>query len=141
MASLASSSSSAGLTRAPTMLEQLLEEINFQRTKELRQMLKDGSYARSERCGRRCLSRFKGVKTFLRVHARVVEMGGGVRMCAGRFGVCSERTNYVEVSLSMKLTDRRNILGPSRLSLRGYVLRKLNCFCFPFFFYFIKLIC
>lgn len=45
MASLASSSSSAGLTRAPTMLEQLLEEINFQRTKELRQMLKDGSYA------------------------------------------------------------------------------------------------
>lgn len=44
MASLASSSSSAGLTRAPTMLEQLLEEINFQRTKELRQMLKDGSY-------------------------------------------------------------------------------------------------
>ncbi|XP_011345774.2 uncharacterized protein LOC105284160 isoform X1 [Ooceraea biroi] len=43
MASLASSSSSAGLTRAPTMLEQLLEEINFQRTKELRQMLKDDS--------------------------------------------------------------------------------------------------
>ncbi|EFN85064.1 Uncharacterized protein C22orf9-like protein [Harpegnathos saltator] len=42
MASLASSSSS-GLTRAPTMLEQLLEEINFQRTKELRQMLKDDS--------------------------------------------------------------------------------------------------
>lgn len=27
------------------MLEQLLEEINFQRTKELRQMLKDGLYA------------------------------------------------------------------------------------------------
>jgi len=46
MASLASSSSSAGLTKAPTMLEQLLEEINFQRTKELRQMLKDGSYGR-----------------------------------------------------------------------------------------------
>ncbi|XP_012217285.1 uncharacterized protein KIAA0930 homolog isoform X2 [Linepithema humile] len=43
MASLASSSSSAGLTKAPTMLEQLLEEINFQRTKELRQMLKDDS--------------------------------------------------------------------------------------------------
>lgn len=42
MATLASSSSS-GLTRPPTMLEQLLEEINFQRTKELRQMLKDGS--------------------------------------------------------------------------------------------------
>ncbi|XP_043527857.1 uncharacterized protein LOC122538125 isoform X1 [Frieseomelitta varia] len=42
MATLASSSSS-GLTRPPTMLEQLLEEINFQRTKELRQMLKDDS--------------------------------------------------------------------------------------------------
>lgn len=27
------------------MLEQLLEEINFQRTKELRQMLKDGLYS------------------------------------------------------------------------------------------------
>lgn len=49
MASLASSSSSAGLTKAPTMLEQLLEEINFQRTKELRQMLKDGSYGHG--CG------------------------------------------------------------------------------------------
>lgn len=43
MATLAGSSSS-GLARPPTMLEQLLEEINFQRTKELRQMLKDGSY-------------------------------------------------------------------------------------------------
>ncbi|XP_076235718.1 uncharacterized protein LOC143180076 isoform X2 [Calliopsis andreniformis] len=42
MATLASSSSS-GLARPPTMLEQLLEEINFQRTKELRQMLKDDS--------------------------------------------------------------------------------------------------
>ncbi|XP_046817222.1 uncharacterized protein LOC124423498 isoform X2 [Vespa crabro] len=42
MASLAGSSSS-GLARPPTMLEQLLEEINFQRTKELRQMLKDDS--------------------------------------------------------------------------------------------------
>ncbi|XP_053999840.1 uncharacterized protein LOC128887685 isoform X2 [Hylaeus anthracinus] len=42
MANLAGSSSS-GLTRPPTMLEQLLEEINFQRTKELRQMLKDDS--------------------------------------------------------------------------------------------------
>ncbi|XP_003393771.1 uncharacterized protein LOC126918316 isoform X1 [Bombus affinis] len=42
MATLAGSSSS-GLTRPPTMLEQLLEEINFQRTKELRQMLKDDS--------------------------------------------------------------------------------------------------
>lgn len=49
MANLASGSSSASLTRAPTMLEQLLEEINFQRTKELRQMLKDGSYARRNR--------------------------------------------------------------------------------------------
>ncbi|XP_026671314.1 uncharacterized protein LOC108627332 isoform X4 [Ceratina calcarata] len=42
MATLAGSSSS-GLSRPPTMLEQLLEEINFQRTKELRQMLKDDS--------------------------------------------------------------------------------------------------
>lgn len=30
--------------RAPTVLEQLLEEINFQRTKEMRQLLKDGIY-------------------------------------------------------------------------------------------------
>ncbi|KOC71321.1 Uncharacterized protein KIAA0930 [Habropoda laboriosa] len=42
MATLAGSSTS-GLSRPPTMLEQLLEEINFQRTKELRQMLKDDS--------------------------------------------------------------------------------------------------
>lgn len=51
------------------------------------------------------------------VYARVVEIG--VRMCAGmRFGVCFERTNYVEdVSLSLELTDRRKI-GPSYLSLR-----------------------
>ncbi|XP_017766447.1 PREDICTED: uncharacterized protein LOC108555351 isoform X1 [Eufriesea mexicana] len=42
MATLAGSSSS-GLARPATMLEQLLEEINFQRTKELRQMLKDDS--------------------------------------------------------------------------------------------------
>lgn len=28
--------------RSTTMLEQLLEEINFQRTKEMRQLLKDG---------------------------------------------------------------------------------------------------
>ncbi|KPJ01075.1 hypothetical protein RR46_05340 [Papilio xuthus] len=27
-----------------TMLEQLLEEINFQRTKEMRQLLKDGEF-------------------------------------------------------------------------------------------------
>ncbi|XP_057334797.1 uncharacterized protein LOC130673683 isoform X1 [Microplitis mediator] len=41
MASLAGSS--AGFPRPPTMLEQLLEEINFQRTKEMRQLLKDDS--------------------------------------------------------------------------------------------------
>lgn len=35
-------SSAAALAKAPTALEQLLEEINFQRTKEMRQMLKDG---------------------------------------------------------------------------------------------------
>ncbi|XP_049956462.1 uncharacterized protein LOC126473449 isoform X4 [Schistocerca serialis cubense] len=33
----------ASLLKAPTMLEQLLEEINFQRTKEMRQLLKDDS--------------------------------------------------------------------------------------------------
>lgn len=38
-------SSAASLLKAPTMLEQLLEEINFQRTKEMRQMLKDGKYS------------------------------------------------------------------------------------------------
>lgn len=35
-------SSAAALAKAPTALEQLLEEIQFQRTKEMRQMLKDG---------------------------------------------------------------------------------------------------
>lgn len=35
---------SASLLKAPTMLEQLLEEINFQRTKEMRQLLKDGKF-------------------------------------------------------------------------------------------------
>lgn len=30
--------------KSPTALEQLLEEINFQRTKEMRQMLKDGKF-------------------------------------------------------------------------------------------------
>lgn len=29
--------------KTPTVLEQLLEEINFQRTKEMRQLLKDGN--------------------------------------------------------------------------------------------------
>ncbi|CAL7936932.1 unnamed protein product [Xylocopa violacea] len=42
MATLAGNSSS-GLARPLTMLEQLLEEINFQRTKESRQVLKDDS--------------------------------------------------------------------------------------------------
>jgi hypothetical protein len=32
----------SSLLKPPTMLEQLLEEINFQRTKEMRQLLKDG---------------------------------------------------------------------------------------------------
>jgi hypothetical protein len=30
--------------KTPTVLEQLLEEINFQRTKEMRQLLKDGIF-------------------------------------------------------------------------------------------------
>lgn len=32
----------SSILKAPTALEQLLEEINFQRTKEMRQLLKDG---------------------------------------------------------------------------------------------------
>ncbi|CAD6239949.1 GSCOCG00002435001-RA-CDS [Cotesia congregata] len=40
---MASSGSSEGVPRPPTMLELLLEEINFQRTKEMRQLLKDDS--------------------------------------------------------------------------------------------------
>lgn len=32
----------SSLLRAQTVLQQLLEEINFQRAKEMRQMLKDG---------------------------------------------------------------------------------------------------
>lgn len=32
----------ASFLKAPSALEQLLEEINFQRTKEMRQLLKDG---------------------------------------------------------------------------------------------------
>lgn len=35
--------SSATLLRPQTVLQQLLEEINFQRAKEMRQMLKDGN--------------------------------------------------------------------------------------------------
>ncbi|XP_051171812.1 uncharacterized protein LOC127288405 isoform X2 [Leptopilina boulardi] len=42
MANLPGSSTTA-LPKPPTMLEQLLEEINFQRTKEMRQLLKDDS--------------------------------------------------------------------------------------------------
>ncbi|KAK0093578.1 hypothetical protein PV326_013203 [Microctonus aethiopoides] len=38
-----SAGSSLGFPKPPTMLEQLLEEINFQRTKEMRQLLKDDS--------------------------------------------------------------------------------------------------
>jgi hypothetical protein len=34
----------ASFLKPPTMLEQLLEEINFQRTKEMRQLLKDGKW-------------------------------------------------------------------------------------------------
>lgn len=32
----------ASMLKAPTALQLLLEEINFQRTKEMRQLLKDG---------------------------------------------------------------------------------------------------
>ena len=32
------------LLKPPTALQQLMEEINFQRTKEMRQLLKDGKY-------------------------------------------------------------------------------------------------
>lgn len=32
----------SSILKTPTVLEQLLEEINFQRTKEMRQLLKDG---------------------------------------------------------------------------------------------------
>lgn len=38
---------SNSVLKAPTMLEQLLEEINFQRTKEMRQLMKDGTYINS----------------------------------------------------------------------------------------------
>lgn len=36
--------SNSALLRPQTVLQQLLEEINFQRAKEMRQMLKDGIY-------------------------------------------------------------------------------------------------
>lgn len=32
------------LLKSQTVLQQLLEEINFQRTKEMRQLLKDGKF-------------------------------------------------------------------------------------------------
>lgn len=35
---------SSSLLRQQTVLQQLLEEINFQRAKEMRQMLKDGKF-------------------------------------------------------------------------------------------------
>lgn len=82
-------------------------------------MLKDGSYAtqavrpalfvsfRGEQCVCVCMS----------VCTR--RWNRGENVCAGmRFGVCFERTNYVEdVSLSLELTDRRKIES-SYLSLR-----------------------
>lgn len=43
----------SNIVKTPTVLEQLLEEINFQRTKEMRQLMKDGmgvSDAVSWRC-------------------------------------------------------------------------------------------
>lgn len=36
--------SSIAMLRPQTALQQLLEEINFQRAKEMRQMLKDGNF-------------------------------------------------------------------------------------------------
>lgn len=36
--------SGAAFLKTPSALEQLLEEINFQRTKEMRQLLKDGKF-------------------------------------------------------------------------------------------------
>jgi hypothetical protein len=48
----------SSLLKQPTMLEQLLEEINFQRTKEMRQLLKDGKWCLQSLCseveGRLC---------------------------------------------------------------------------------------
>lgn len=34
----------SNIVKTPTVLEQLLEEINFQRTKEMRQLMKDGEW-------------------------------------------------------------------------------------------------
>lgn len=43
MSSYASSYSNiSALLKMPSMMEQLIEEINFQRAKEMRQVLKDG---------------------------------------------------------------------------------------------------
>lgn len=39
---MAYSNSNNSVLKTPTALEQLLEEINFQRTKEMRNLLKDG---------------------------------------------------------------------------------------------------
>lgn len=41
----------ANFLKTPSALEQLLEEINFQRTKEMRQILKDGKYIYSSYYG------------------------------------------------------------------------------------------
>lgn len=34
----------SSVLRTPTILEQLIEEINFQRAKEMRQLIKDGEF-------------------------------------------------------------------------------------------------
>lgn len=42
-------SNNTSILKTPTVLEQLLEEINFQRTKEMRQLMKDG---KSKQCSK-----------------------------------------------------------------------------------------
>jgi len=120
MASLASSSSSAGLTRAPTMLEQLLEEINFQRTKELRQMLKDGSYF--EHSGDVCLFRFSAITA--RAYASPLLLPG-VRTCTDNSGCAASGELHEGCSALEGLADGEN----NKTALLGFVWGKKRKGC------------
>lgn len=52
---MALASAAGALLKPQTPLQQLLEDINFQRTKEMRQLLKDGDYTNVKLIVYKCL--------------------------------------------------------------------------------------
>lgn len=60
--------------KSATMLEQLLEEINFQRTKEMRQLMKDGECTPDDTCITYISFRIHALVYFFYRHKRILQV-------------------------------------------------------------------